>query len=602
MSLREVYWPTSRTGDYLDTARRRSLASFSLLGALCGTAINIAYFEKNFFHYPQQGICVLVISVLLAAAPFLMRRSRRVETAAMIIVWGCFVLIGAMSLAIDGMLSLKAMLFLPLAMVVTLTLNWRHGVAFGLCAVLLFIVLHAVRGNIGGNMIDDMTVDELSLMMLVGLSISIVFIITGASIFSIQITTTMEKLKLATRAAEASNEAKTQFLANMSHEIRTPMHGVIGLTELLEASPLNDRQRQYVTTVKDSASTLVTILNDILDASRLEAGQLQLHKAPFDLRAMCENVCLLFTGEAQRKQLELSVQYDNSLPDCFEGDADRMRQILLNLVANAIKFTDFGYVQLRVRGRQTTTQTHLHIAIADSGLGVPASQTEAIFERFAQASPQERAGGAGLGLAICRGLAEAMRGTLNVTANEPAGSIFFLLVALRTARVQNNEAEEVNSSLNTNQLPRMSSATDAESPVTRHLNHTGEARVLIAEDNEVNRMFLTHFLRSKNFAFEFAENGVVAVEKATAGHFDLVLMDISMPLLNGIEATRQIRQLETDTGRSPIPIIAVTASAIPGDRERFLAAGMNDYLPKPYRIDEFQNMLTNWLPGAVREA
>ncbi|MEL6188845.1 MAG: response regulator, partial [Myxococcota bacterium] len=493
------------------------------------------------------------------------------------------------------------------------------------------------------------------------------------------------------------------FLANMSHEIRTPMNGVLGMAELLRETPLSEQQASFVDTISGSGAALLNIINDILDFSKIEAGKLDLDTSEFELRAVVEDVAALLAAKAREKRLELVTRYEPGLPHHFTGDGGRVRQVLMNLAGNAVKFTHEGHILIDVSGKEREGTFFLYVRIEDTGIGIPADKLTSIFEQFTQAesSTTRRFGGTGLGLSISRRLVEAMNGQMGVESVFGEGTTFWFELSLpaisrpqplpvslvgrrvllvedlavhrrvleeelgswglevtavsrpeqaqvllesaeksgqpleltiadarllsegSTPRIVLKYAEDaggagldsdlecetvlakplrrtlLRSAVERALTGRTTLLVDAERDASARRTHgpvSSELRILVAEDNPVNRRVVAKMLEGAQRTLVFAENGREALDAFRAEFFDVVLMDVSMPEMDGIEATEAIRQWEAAERRPRTPIVALTAHAMSGDRERFVEAGMDDYLTKPIQRSTLSETVERWVP------
>ena len=377
-----------------------------------------------------------------------------------------------------------------------------------------------------------------------------------------------EELREAKLAAEAANRAKSEFLANMSHEIRSPMNGLLGMAQLMEYTKLTKQQKEYLEVLKGAGKNLLSLINDILDLSKIEAGKVILEPGNFSLSRCINDVILMQKPDALEKHLEMNVAIAGNIPNVLMGDQLRIKQILLNLIGNAIKFTKQGAISISAQLReQYDSSVLVQIAVRDTGIGILPDALEHIFKPFVQAdsSMTRKFGGSGLGLSISLHLAELMGGSISVESRPEIGSCFTITLPLACSLEIKPEVETL--------------------PITPRDGESLSLRILLVEDNELNIMFGAALLKKIGHNITVAENGRECLDKLEHSTFDLVLMDIQMPIINGEEALHEIRLKEQETGKH-LPVIAVTAFSMRGDEERFLEEGFDGYVSKPFAIND----------------
>lgn len=397
---------------------------------------------------------------------------------------------------------------------------------------------------------------------------------------------TENKLSKAIKDANAAYKTQSEFLANMSHEIRTPINGILGMLQLtLMAEDLQADYRDNLTTAKNCADTLLRLINDILDISKLEAGKYNLREENFDIKAIIEETVAAQIPIANGKGLGLDCTFGGNIPKLVRGDGQRIQQVLNCMLSNAIKFTNEGGVRVKVACLDDSMdKVKLRIAVADSGIGISDADKNKLFIRFSQvdSSDTRKYGGSGLGLVITKQIVELMGGNITVQSKEGLGSTFIVEVPLKLIKAADVEIEE-------------SAATKEEEPAVFSLAGHSRARILVAEDEPVNQQVIGKLLGMAGYSYDIAENGEKAVELFKQKEYQAALFDVQMPVMDGLAATQEIREIELRENRKRLPIIAVTARAMFGDKERILEAKLDDYIAKPYNLNDVVETLNKYV-------
>ncbi len=397
---------------------------------------------------------------------------------------------------------------------------------------------------------------------------------------------TENQLSKAIEDANAAYKTQAEFLANMSHEIRTPINGILGMLQLtLMADDLQADYRDNLTTAKNCADTLLRLINDILDISKLEAGKYNLKEEIFDVRSVIEETVAAQVPLATNKGLDLDCTFGNNIPKLVKGDGQRIQQILNCLLSNALKFTSEGSVRVKVAAIDTDKESiNMRIAVADSGIGISEKDMDKLFVRFSQvdSSDTRKYGGSGLGLVISKQIAELMGGTISVQSKEGIGSTFIAEIPLKVVKAAEAEAQK-------------KVEEKKEDVAIFSINAHSKARILVAEDEPVNQQVIGKLLGMAGFSYDIAENGEKAVELFKQKEYDAALFDVQMPVMDGIAATQEIRDIEQKEHKKRLPIIAVTARAMFGDKERILENKLDDYIAKPYNLNTVVETLNKYI-------
>ncbi|MEM6536805.1 MAG: ATP-binding protein, partial [Pseudomonadota bacterium] len=573
--LGKTFWPRVE-GKPLATAQLRTLTTLCWIAALAGPLMLFLLKGEIDQESNDHAIATVLGIGVFAVFPILIRIGVPRILASYSFVLYAIGLLTYQCFELGGFLSIKAMLFAPIAIVSTFILGWRGGLfSVGITLIALFALFFAggvaPYADLYGGDTNQVSIDSAIFNVFIGVTLNVVFSASAAALFQREMDRSLKALTKARSEADAANRSKSEFLANMSHEIRTPMNGVIGMAELLQSASLPPREKSFATTIHESGLALLTIVNDILDFSKIEAGKLELDPVPFDFHQAVDDVATLLGSGARQKKIDLSVRYDPSLPKRFIGDAGRLRQILTNLLGNAIKFTHEGSVVISVSGRETGDTALLRIEIDDTGIGIPQQTVATIFDKFTQAesSTTRRFGGTGLGLSITKSLVDAMDGKIGVKSVLGKGSTFWLELDLPI------DASTAESS-------RVDEGSDAS---------ISGLRALIVDDLSVNRTILEEALVSVGVEAVSVSSGKDAIDEIMSSGqrgFDVAIIDFQMPVMDGLGLAREIRHVNATN------IAIVVLSSVDDDKVRheFKAIERLEYMTKPARIDEVKRVIS----------
>ncbi|GIW70477.1 MAG: hypothetical protein KatS3mg102_0019 [Planctomycetota bacterium] len=600
--------------DALSRARLAVAAAFALAAAhLMGVGYAV-YYDK-----PLNLAIAGVAAVLMAGAPWLLRRCGSIELVGNVLAGVLFVEAAVMAALHQGVRTPVLVGTAAVCLLAAVLCGKRWSAVWALLSALAvwsFYALEQLGVRFPGLLGSGKPGLDFALVLSVLLATVFVLAVVYESLKGQalqELHQTAHELEAARRRAERASEGKSRFVADLSHEIRTPMHAITGMAELLLRSPLDAQARERVETIRRSAQALVALLADVVDLSRIEAGRVELAQTPFDLVAVLEEVAALAQVLAHERGLGFELRLAPELPRGLCGDPVRLRQVVHNLLANALRYTERGGVELRAGGRARGDGTaELEIAVRDTGVGIPRERLGELFEPFTQLHRPApgREGGSGLGLAICRRLVEAMGGTIAVASEPGRGSTFTVRLVLPLSPVAGQEQavplprSEVASGTGEGRAPAAGGAVSRAAPAPpAPLQEPAPplaGRVLVVEDNEAGRRVLEEILELFGCEVESAPDGRAALELHAARPFDLILMDCHLPRMDGLEATRALRRREAESRARRTPVIAVTASVMPGERERCQAAGMDGYLAKPFDLEQLRELLARYLPPRAR--
>jgi signal transduction histidine kinase/CheY-like chemotaxis protein len=531
-----------------------------------------------FLHYSIMMIIAAIVAFILYSSLYFLARFRELShysTLTYTIV--TLTIIDFIWLQVGAAYSDVAIILLLAFMISMLMLPKGLRVVGGLIYFFNFLALIIIQYQFPFLIQSEPSVDGLKLAMLIstGIGLLVIWRLIGGA--KRQYEVDRQQLKENNRSLKQATEAKSKFLANMSHEIRTPMNGVIGMTELLAQTDLNEEQEEYLKTIQISGQRLLNIINEILDFSKIEAGAMLLENIPFSLKESIEEAVKISSPKIGQKNIALSYQISSDLPSHITGDPGKIRQMLLNLLDNAIKFTDRGQISVKLDLlERDADKLFIQVSVRDTGRGIAVEKQKLLFQEFSQldASTTRKFGGTGLGLAIIKKLAEMMGGTVELESEEDKGSTFRFSFWSQAAAPPTNIIE---------QITRVQ-----EKKTENPLN------ILIVEDDKINQKLILRIIDKLGYQAKLATNGFEAFQMCSEQQFDLIFMDMHMPIMDGIEATTKILEHQSLASKHPSVIIAMTANVLEEDKNRCFEAGMLDYISKPISSDQISTMINRW--------
>lgn len=564
INFREILWPPLAEGDYLAAARARLLAMISLLAGGLGFLSAVLSGIKTFEVAPVLSVVGAIAPLSFLAIPFIAHYTNRRGFAALILLTLLYTDILFISTSSGGSLSTTAFYLPSIPLLAALLIGFRYGIGAAIVVIATYVWLSP-------KFLDGWFSFTLSFLTIA--------ITAAICVFQREMENSTASLIEARMKADAGNHAKSVFLANMSHEIRTPLNGVMGMAQILASSDLNTDQKQYANTILKSGGSLLAVINDILDISRIEENEVRIQHKPFDMATLAFEACETVKGVALHKGVALDCKVHPDVEGRYLGDEKKLRQILINFIGNAVKFTDEGSVELGIDKTETGS---IRFQVKDTGPGVAIDQQAHLFERFKQAdnSATRKYGGAGLGLAISKELAVLMGGQVGVESAPGKGSVFWLEAPF----------EETTAAI---ESPETSMAAPAMPEKT--------VRVLIVEDNFINRSVVAAAFKGCNIRYAEAENGAEAIALLEKGErFDLILLDVQMPIMPGEETLRRIRDADAEYANTPV--VMLSANAEKEIIDDFLALGADGYLAKPVNIPHLNKTVLQYALAGMRDA
>ena len=559
-------WPPVENGDYLEAARKRSLIVMSVGVLIAGSFSNFLAFEDVLKRPAGVAAFILIGPYLFMIPPALIRRgTTRLSHVAFIFVALYYSCSGISAFTGGGFFSLGVYYLAAVPPVAIMTLGWRSGLGWFAVVIATYVYLYFGRATLPAYDYS-VNVGVIQYWTFVGLALVVTGISIATAVYHNGIAAATRSLVESREQADSGSRAKSEFLANMSHEIRTPLNGVIGMAQALESRNLGPEERAMVETIRDSGNTLLAILNDVLDLSKIESGRTLLSPADDDLHVILQRLQELFQPLARGKGLKLLLKIDDSVPDWVHVDSIRIRQCISNLVSNAVKFTENGGVSVKVSAQALPARHgrpaayRIGVSVTDTGIGIPPEKLETLFQAFAQAdaSISRRYGGTGLGLTVARNLAQQMGGDITVKSTPRVGSRFVFTFLADAAESPRQQRENT----------RQSSGKRIDG-----------VHVFVVDDQPVNRQVARIFLEEAGAMVSEAENGRDALAMLEEMPCDIMLLDIHMPVMDGMETIKRLRA-GSIAGKG-LPVIALTADAMTGAAAKLIAAGMDDYLAKP---------------------